>query len=77
MKHFLARTGPVGVIACLFLVSLAWLTLARGALVAMHWLRLQDVADLWRVFPIGLRMDTIVLCELRSEEHTSELQSPI
>jgi phosphoglycerol transferase MdoB-like AlkP superfamily enzyme len=64
MKHFLARTGPVGVIACLFVVSLAWLTLTRGALVAIHRLRLQDVADLWHVFPIGLRMDTIVLCEL-------------
>jgi phosphoglycerol transferase MdoB-like AlkP superfamily enzyme len=64
MKQLLARTGPLWVIACLFAVSLAWLTFARGALVAMHWSRIEDVADIWRVFPIGLRMDTIVLCEL-------------
>lgn len=64
MRQVLARTGPLGVVVCLFAVSLAWLTLARVALVAMHWPRLEDVADIWRVFPIGLRMDTIVLCEL-------------
>jgi phosphoglycerol transferase MdoB-like AlkP superfamily enzyme len=58
------RSGPVGVLLYLFLVSLAWLTFARAGLLAMHWQRLHDVPDIWRIFPIGLRMDVIVLCEL-------------
>lgn len=64
MKRIVARSGPLGVIACLFAIGLAWLTLSRGALVALYWSRLHDVPDWWRVFLIGLRMDTIVLCEL-------------
>ncbi len=64
MKNVLVRSGPLGVLVCLFVVCLAWLTFWRIALVAMYWSRFEDVVDLWRVFPIGLRMDTIVLCEL-------------
>lgn len=64
MQQLLTRSGPVGVTLSLFGVSLAWLTLSRVILVAIHWPGLQDVADLWRVVPIGLRMDTILLCEL-------------
>jgi phosphoglycerol transferase MdoB-like AlkP superfamily enzyme len=64
IKRLLIRSGPAGVIVSLFALGLAWLTLARSILVAIHWSRLQDVEDLWRVFPIGVRMDTIVLCEL-------------
>jgi phosphoglycerol transferase MdoB-like AlkP superfamily enzyme len=64
LNRILTRSGPVGVIVSLFLVSLAWLSVARAGLVAIHWLRLQDVTDVWRVFAIGLRMDVIVLCQL-------------
>lgn len=64
MKQLLIRSGPVGVIVSLFAISLVWLSFSRGILVALHWPRLQDVEALWRVFPIGLRMDAIVLCEL-------------
>lgn len=64
MMQVLARSGPLGVLVCLFSISLAWLTVARSVLLAMHWPRVADVADIWRIFPIGLRMDTIVLCEL-------------
>src|SRR5512138_871654 len=64
MKQVLARCGPLGVLVCLLTACLAWLSFARIALVVIHWSRLEDVIDLWRVFPIGLRMDTIVLSEL-------------
>src|SRR5688500_16876335 len=64
MKQFLARSGPVGVIVCLFGVSLASLTLSRAILVAISWAGLHDVADLWRVFRIGFGLDTLVVCEL-------------
>jgi phosphoglycerol transferase MdoB-like AlkP superfamily enzyme len=33
-------------------------------LVATYWNRLSEVGDAWRIFSIGLRMDTIVLCQL-------------
>jgi len=64
MNRFLQRTGPIGVLVLLFLVCLLWLTAMRGVLVAMHWPRLQDVPQLWRVFAIGIRMDTIVVSQL-------------
>jgi phosphoglycerol transferase MdoB-like AlkP superfamily enzyme len=60
----IARAGPFGVMLTIFIACLLWLSLARGVLVATQWSRLQDVEQLWRVFAIGVRMDTIVLCQL-------------
>jgi phosphoglycerol transferase MdoB-like AlkP superfamily enzyme len=64
MNQFLTRSGPVGVVVSIFLVSLIWLSAARAGLIAISWSRLQDVVDLWRISAIGLRMDVIVLCQL-------------
>jgi phosphoglycerol transferase MdoB-like AlkP superfamily enzyme len=64
IKSWLHNTGPAGVIVTLFLVCLAWLSLSRLALLALHWDRLGDVGSVWRIFPIGIRMDTILLCQL-------------
>jgi phosphoglycerol transferase MdoB-like AlkP superfamily enzyme len=41
-----------------------WLSCCRLALVLMNWSRFEGVENLWWVFPVGIRMDTIVLCEL-------------
>lgn len=54
----------MGVLFGVLILSLTWLALARGALLAMYWERFEDVPDVWRIFPIGLRMDVIVMCEL-------------
>lgn len=63
-RNLVARSGPLGVIATFYLLGLAWLTISRGALVALHWDRLGDVDGIWRIFLIGLRMDTIVILQL-------------
>jgi phosphoglycerol transferase MdoB-like AlkP superfamily enzyme len=62
--RLVARSGPLGVIATFYVLGLAWLALSRGALVAFHWDRLGDVDGIWRIFAIGLRMDTIVIFQL-------------
>jgi len=62
--HALARCGPIGLILGAFLIGLAWLSVARGALTVMQWERLADVSDTWKIFVIGVRMDTILLCQL-------------
>ncbi len=64
IKNRLRRSGPVGVLLFLLILSLVWLTFARGALLAMYWERFKDVPDIWRVFLIGLRMDVTLMCEL-------------
>jgi len=64
LSQRLDRAGPLGVIVTLFLVCLAWLTLSRSALVLLYWDRLRDLDNVWRIFPIGIRMDTILLCQL-------------
>ncbi|HTE42176.1 MAG TPA: LTA synthase family protein [Steroidobacteraceae bacterium] len=63
-QSLVRRSGPVGVLFALFLVCLLWLSIARGALLAMNWSRLYDEPALWRMFAMGLRMDTIVICQL-------------
>lgn len=62
--RLLRRSGVVGVLLCVLLLGLLGLTLARGALLFLYWTRVDDVPDIWRIFPIGIRMDVIVLCEL-------------
>ncbi len=64
IRNICQRSGPVGVLAGAFLLALLWLSLARSALVAMHWDRLTEVADVWKIFVIGIRMDTIMVCQL-------------
>jgi phosphoglycerol transferase MdoB-like AlkP superfamily enzyme len=64
ISRLLRHSGPVGVLLCLLLLGLAWLSLSRGALLYLYWTRVDDVPALWRLFPIGIRMDLIVLCEL-------------
>lgn len=58
------RAGPLGVIVTAFLIGLLWLSIARIALIAMHWDRLTEVHDWWKMLFIGVRMDTILLCQL-------------
>jgi hypothetical protein len=43
------RAGPVGVILAAFLIGLLWLSIARIALIAMHWDRLTEVHDWWKM----------------------------
>jgi len=64
IQNICQRSGPVGVLLGAFLLALLWLSLARVALVAMHWDRLTEVADVWKIFVIGIRMDTIMVCQL-------------
>ena len=53
IQNICQRSGPVGVLLGAFLLALLWLSLARVALVAMHWDRLTEVADVWKIFVIG------------------------
>ncbi len=64
IRHSLVQSGPIGVLLVAFVLGLAWLSLARIALVAMHWDRLSDVTGPWQIFVLGVRMDTIVVCQL-------------
>jgi len=64
ISQYLDKAGPLGLIVSLFLICLAWLSLSRLGLALLHWDRLRDVPDVWRLFPIGVRMDTILLCQL-------------
>lgn len=59
-----ARLGPAGVLLLALLLGLAWLTLARAGIVLLFHERLAGVTAPWRIFTIGLRMDTVLLCEL-------------
>jgi phosphoglycerol transferase MdoB-like AlkP superfamily enzyme len=59
-----AGSGPIGVLVASFLICLAWLTLSRAALFALYQSRFTGLDNAWWLFPIGLRMDTIVLCQL-------------
>lgn len=59
-----SRLGPAGVLLLALLLGLAWLSLARAGLTLLYHERLGGVAAPWRIFAIGLRMDTILLCEL-------------
>ena len=63
-NSLLQRAGPIGVLLMLFAICIAWLSLARGAMVAMELQRLSDVPQLWRLFLMGVRMDVIVVCQL-------------
>ena len=59
-----SRLGPAGVLLLALLLGLAWLSLARAGLTLLYHERLADVVEPGRIFLIGLRMDTILLCEL-------------
>jgi phosphoglycerol transferase MdoB-like AlkP superfamily enzyme len=58
------RAGPLSIVVTAFLVGLIWLSTARIGLIAMHWDRLAEVDDWWKMLVIGIRMDTILLCQL-------------
>src|SRR5689334_19464211 len=76
MRSAWSHSGPTGVLVVIFLVGLLWLSLARFALVASHWARLDDVERTWRIFAIGMRMDVIVLCQLMTLPATLYLVLP-
>ncbi|MBM5812650.1 MAG: LTA synthase family protein [Gammaproteobacteria bacterium] len=59
-----ARLGPAGVLLLALLLGLVWLALARAGLLLLFHERITGVAAPWRIFTIGLRMDTVLLCEL-------------
>jgi phosphoglycerol transferase MdoB-like AlkP superfamily enzyme len=64
LRRGLDRSGPIGVLLASFLVCLAWLTLSRAVLFALYQSRFVGVENIWWLFPIGLRMDVIVLCQI-------------
>lgn len=58
------RLGPLATLLAFFALALAWLSLSRLALAAWQWPNLSGVDGVSRLFLVGLRMDTVLLCYL-------------
>ena len=56
--------GPLRPLAQFFLTALVALTLVRLGLVAWQWDRVVAVDGFWVVLGLGLRMDTVLLCQI-------------
>ncbi len=56
--------GPFAPLLLAWLVGIAFLALMRGAFAIAHRAAIAGTEDLWLMFPIGLRMDTVLLCYL-------------
>ncbi len=57
----MAIAGPLGPVLLLAVVAMAALGASRVVLLALHWERVQHVAGVWRVVPIGARLDAMAL----------------
>jgi phosphoglycerol transferase MdoB-like AlkP superfamily enzyme len=56
--------GPYAPLALAYLAGVAFLALARAALALVNHEAIAGTPQLWLMFPIGLRMDTVLLCYL-------------
>ncbi len=63
-RRLLQASGPIGFLLTVFMVGMLWLSLSRIVLFATHSDRLLMVENIWKMFPIGIRMDSITLCVL-------------
>lgn len=64
LNTFVAAAGPLGFLLMVFLLGFVWLSGWRLIHFGLHAERLGAVEDVWRMFPIGLRMDSITLSVL-------------
>lgn len=63
-RRVLRPLGPAASLLLFLFAGLTLLSTSRLVLALWHWQRLQDVTDLWRLFVLGLRVDTVLLCYL-------------
>jgi phosphoglycerol transferase MdoB-like AlkP superfamily enzyme len=64
LKHAISASGPFGFLLLVFLAGMAWLSASRLLLFLLHGERLLAADAVWKLFPIGLRMDSITLSVL-------------
>lgn len=53
--------GPLRIVLAFVLAALAALSASRLALLLIYWDRVRDVPGIWRVLPIGVRVDAMTL----------------
>lgn len=56
--------GPLRPLVCFFLTALLALSLVRLGLVVWQWDRIVAVDGFWTVIGLGIRMDTVLLCQI-------------
>lgn len=55
------RCGPLAAPLFVGVFALCVLTLSRITLTSMYWSRFFDTPEIWKVFPVGLRMDILMI----------------
>lgn len=64
MKSLYEKLGPLGPLGAFFLLASLVFALSRLGISTFFQTELTSVDALWRIYPIGLRMDAILICSI-------------